>query len=149
MGKDMKMASSKKRRIKDLIILIAINLTLLVVALLFKLIFEGRGDVAQCYLLNEFSIPCPTCGGSRAVYALLRLDIISAFIFYPPLFAGIFLLLHFDILSLIHIVKPSSPLPAIPKWEYLILPLSIILFFITRLVLLFGFGVDLLKVAAF
>ncbi len=36
-----------------------------------------------CLFQSIFGLPCPGCGMSRALFALLRLDIVSAFKFHP------------------------------------------------------------------
>ena len=44
-----------------------------------------------------FKIPCPTCGVTRAVISLLRLDLKSYFYFHPlsvPLIAVVLMMIH-------------------------------------------------------
>lgn len=138
----------ERGRRRDLIILVILNFSLLAFAIAFKLIFDNGSEASPCYIYNEFGLPCPTCGGSRAVYALLGMDILSAFLYYPPLFYGIFLILHLDVLCICHIIKGGGKSPSLPKWEIIALPIVIIAFFLLRLVLLLGFGTDLIEIAS-
>lgn len=136
---------SKRKR--NLTILLCINASLLFSAILFKLVFDTDTPITMCKLYEATSLPCPACGGSRAVYALLEFKIASAFVFYPPLFVGIFIILHFDILNLFHILKPCEKAPSIPSFELILIPASIISFFFLRLFLLICLKTNLLEIA--
>ena len=50
-----------------------------------------------CPFLYLFGVPCPTCGVSRALLSLLRLDIRGYFYYQPmalPLLVAVWLMLH-------------------------------------------------------
>jgi len=54
----------------------------------------------MCPILRFFQIPCPTCGVTRALFALLRLDIESYLQFHPLalfLVGSVWLLFHKDL----------------------------------------------------
>ena len=54
-----------------------------------------------CYFHEITSIPCPTCGSTRAILALVRGDIVSAFLFNPLFFVLILFISLWGGISLI------------------------------------------------
>ena len=43
----------------------------------------GISDVKICFIRNATGIPCPSCGSSRAVEALIHGDVIASVLFNP------------------------------------------------------------------
>ena len=103
-----------------------------------------------CGLVQIYHLYCPGCGGTRAVAALLRLDILGSLIANPiPLYAGI-LLVHTWI-SLLHniiVSRPGNPSPKLwdilKTWEMWGILVVVIGNFILRNILLVAFNIDLL-----
>ncbi len=97
------------------------------------------GDKAfQCIVQRLFSIYCPACGGTRAVGYLLSFRFKEAFLSYPPLFVGIALLLWINFLYLKCIYKNNILYIRRHKYyEFLSLPIAILLTFIVRNTMLF------------
>ena len=58
----------------------AVALTLLLTSPLAAAFVPGLPD---CFFKSTFGVPCPTCGGSRALEALARLDVAHAFRWNP------------------------------------------------------------------
>ena len=69
--------SNKKKLILAYVIFFLVGIALVVLSL-FKIPFE-------CMFYNYTSIPCPSCGMTRAFKSLLSFDIMQAF-WYHPLF---------------------------------------------------------------
>jgi hypothetical protein len=138
-----------KERRKVLFIFILINTALLLSTFVFCVVFNPKsiiesGKTYTCVFQKLFNIYCPGCGGTRSVGYLLSLDFKNAFLFYPPIFVGILLILYFDILLLISFKKNTlSLLGKFKYFEFLLIPISIILTFALRNVFLY-FGIDFL-----
>ena len=137
-----------RARKKDLIILISVNVFIVAFAVFYKLIFDTDTPISECAAYKAISLPCPGCGGSRAVFALFELRPVSSFLFYPPLFVAIAIILRFDIRALVHVIKPKGKAPSVSLAELIIFACSVVLFFTLRIVLLLGFGVDLINIAS-
>lgn len=99
--------------------------------------------LSECSFKTHFGMYCPGCGGTRALIALLQGDVIQSLKYNP-----IILLFILDILSmtLLSIVENRSQEKyrgvKIRLFVNLSFLLFIILFFITRNVLLYKFGID-------
>ena len=74
-----------------------IGIHLLPFAVLFIYIISGMYSLTLCPVLIIFSLPCPCCGVTRAITALIRLDFTSyveANIMAPFLCSAVLLFLH-------------------------------------------------------
>ena len=134
-GGKVKMQKDRKKHLFSLIIL---NLSLLLVSFIYNILFE-RGKIGNCQFYQAFGLYCPGCGGSRSLNALLNFSFIKSFVYYPPIIITSLLILYIDtrlILSLFSLRRYKFN----PK-ILLIIPLSIIVSFIIRYILL-GFGID-------
>lgn len=124
-----------------------LNGVLLIAALLYAIIGQtGLGTgLLRCRVMEHLGVYCPGCGGSRAVMALLRLDLAGCFFYSPFVFTAFMLLLGAD-LSVIAALIENDPTPVRRfnlNW-LLVLPAVLILTCLVRNVLLLGFGIDLL-----
>lgn len=52
------------------------------------LALTGRIPLEPCWFYTHWGIYCPGCGGTRAVLALLRLDLVRAVYYHPPMMAA-------------------------------------------------------------
>lgn len=107
---------------------------------------EERGiPLFACVLKERAGIYCPGCGGSRALLALLRFDIVSSLRFYPAMLP--LTLLLFDLYIRICLTAFSRGKDYVSSFRfssfYGILSI-VLLTFLLRDVLWLGFGVDLL-----
>lgn len=99
--------------------------------------------IIECPTHFIFNIYCPTCGGTRALIALLRFDIISALKYNAFVVYLVCLFIYFDAFILINILKNKKSF--IPKIWGIITLVLMILFFIFRNIAVFKFGVDYLS----
>ena len=134
-------------RARVLIPFLIFNIALLIFAACYAhftaaAIEEGR-ELVSCYMKHSLGIYCPGCGGSRAVIALFRLDIIASVRYNPLPLIMLLIILYADALALISVVKGSYyPIKSFNLNILIIIPVAAILFFFLRLYLVFGLGID-------
>ena len=73
-------------QLKNKLIITAVYVAVLIIFWALKI---------PCIYRHFLSVPCPGCGMSRAVFALFRLDLASAFSYHPCVFAMPVLYLYF------------------------------------------------------
>ena len=131
-------------RQKNLIFLAAINLSLILFAIIYTLFFStrGEGEGFVCYAKKNLLIYCPGCGGSRSLSAFLRFDILESFRLYPPIPISFAVVLDYDA-RMLHTILRKHKKP-IKYYSFLLIPISIILTFLIRNILLHGFEIDTL-----
>ncbi|MBO5907550.1 MAG: DUF2752 domain-containing protein [Clostridia bacterium] len=141
------MKNKINQRKKALFLLIFINLSLLFLSLGYALVIHLSGEkyVVECAFKNIFGLYCPGCGGSRSVLYLYKLDFLSAFLAYPPIYLLLFFLVYLDTRAIISIAKDE------PKYFssfnlniLIIIPVFILVFFLLRNIALVVFGYDFL-----
>ena len=131
-----------RARRRHIIIFITLNLSVLVLAFIYNILFE-EGLIGKCVFLDTFGLYCPGCGGSRSLNFLLKFDLINSFIYYPPIIITVLILLYANLRLLLAIIKKTETVTKIDYRLFLIIPVAIILNFVIRNILLF-FGIDLL-----
>ena len=130
---------------KNLIIFTVMNLSLILFATVYTLLFSHKGDseLFSCVFKETFGLYCPGCGGSRSLSAFMRLDFLSSFILYPPIIISALAVLSYDarlILSLIY--KNDRFTSGYRFFIFLSIPVSVFLTFIIRNILLLFFKID-------
>ena len=136
-----------KNRKRIILYFSLLNITSLIAAILFSLIFKPKeliqnGGKSTCIFQKLFNFYCPGCGGTRSFGYLLSFDFINSFLFYPPILIGLFLIIFVDILFIFSFKKDSlEPIKKHKYFEFLLIPVSIILTFLIRNLLLF-LGID-------
>ena len=99
----------------------------------------------KCSMVENLHIYCPGCGGTRSVYALLHLDIISSIRYNIVVPFGIFVFLFYDIRAIISVVKKEENFFEKQKFILVYVFIGILLInFVVRNILLWGFGIDLI-----
>lgn len=137
--------TDKRKRI--IFIFTLFNSLILLFTIGFCLIFEPKSVLENspsytCLFQKRFGIYCPGCGGTRSLAYLLSFDFINSFIYYPPNIIGLLLIIYFNILLIISLKKDSLSLLGKHRYfEFLIIPVSILLNFVIRNALLY-FGID-------
>ena len=96
----------------------------------------------DCVLHDWLLIYCPLCGGTRAIGALLRLDVLAALRYNAyAVFLAITVLIY-DALAWIRLFRGEKKLLRISRRAWLIYVGLLLGYWILRNVLLIGFGVD-------
>lgn len=119
---------------------------LLGVALLFPLYQRLMGWVspmlAGCFFHDRLFLYCPFCGGTRAVGALLRLQLVQAWNFNPVVTIGVFTFLLLDLLAFIRLLRGKSRLYPIPAWGWIVAVVILLAYGILRNYLMLRWGYD-------
>lgn len=121
-----------------------INGILLFVLLFFPFYWKHIMNLSfnKCGLVEYLHLYCPACGGTRAFYAMLRLDVLSAFVYNPIVPIGFIGFIAYEIDMIKHLIlKTDRELISHPWIIYAILIFWGV-YFIVRNVLLF-YGIDL------
>ena len=133
---------------KNFKIFIILNSVLILYAIAYSLYFNltlGTEKEIVCVIKNTFGIYCPGCGGSRSLSAFLRLDFIKSFILYPAIPISAFLVFGYDVRLLLSLFKKNTKYTDGYKfYEFILIPIVIILTFIVRNVLLLIFKTDVI-----
>ena len=126
------------------IIFIAVNIAALLAIPMFMIYFNltSTNGVAECALHRVLNLYCPSCGGTRALWSMLTLNIWASILYHPMVLLGAALFLYCDIRAFISIVRKEEyviHLSRLLGFGYIGL---IVGFFVLRNVLLL-LGVDL------
>ncbi len=104
----------------------------------------GDGRVSLCPMHDLWHIYCPGCGGTRAMVALLRGQIVHSLACNPLsayLAAGF---VAFDVRAAIAIARDEPRALHLRAWYFWLLLAITVVFFVLRNVMLVSFGVDYL-----
>lgn len=97
-----------------------------------------------CFVRELFHIYCPGCGGSRSLVALLKLQIVRSFLYYPALPYTVGVILGYDVCLLLDAkTKSESFTRKYPKWLWILIPVIIAFTCLLRNLLLLN-GIDTL-----
>ena len=132
---------------KNLKILIIMNSLLLLYAIAYTLYFnltKGSEREIVCVIKSTYGFYCPGCGGSRSLTEFMKLNFIKSFILYPAIPISALLVLGYDARLLISVIKRDSKYTDNYRfYEFILIPIAIILTFALRNILLLGFGIDI------
>ena len=136
----------KNKSKENLLILIILNSSLILFGVIYTLIFTFKKELIMdgaCSFQERFRLYCPGCGGSRSLACFMRLDLINSFIYYPPITVSAIVLIDYDRRLLTSVIKgKDSYISNFKYYTFLLIPISIILTFIIRNILLLFFGID-------
>ena len=137
-----------KFRKRVLLITVISNLSLLAVAAVYAYLTVKSGEsgreIIPCFIKHNFLIYCPGCGGSRSVAALLSLDVLGSFIYYPAIPYTVGVLVFGDMMAVLSFIRDTKePLSRITSKPFLVIPVIVIVNFLVRNILLFN-GIDYL-----
>ncbi len=98
--------------------------------------------MSGCFLHDFLFLYCPVCGGTRAVSALLRLDLLAAFGYNAFVVLLVFLFLIGDGIAWVRFLRHKSPYFRVPALCWVVLAVSLVLFWILRNYLMIAYGID-------
>ncbi|MBQ7314807.1 MAG: DUF2752 domain-containing protein [Clostridia bacterium] len=97
----------------------------------------------DCIVRDTIGIYCPSCGGSRSVNALLSLDLLGAWRYYPPIPITVLLLCEVDVrLCFDLLTRGERGMSTYRPWRWLIVLIAILVTFLVRLLAVTVWGVD-------
>lgn len=137
-------------RKKAVIILLVSHIALLSVCLIYKLIFDvTAGEAFSCKFFSAFGVRCMGCGGSRSLMALLEFNLIKSFLLYPPILISCVFILDVDIRAIKAVyLNTAAPIKRFKAAWTVVIPASIVLTFLVRLIAMLFFKTDLVAQAA-
>ena len=122
------------------------NAALVIAAVAFLLIALLKQRVYlpifECVTYKFFHLYCPLCGGTRAIFALLGLDVISAVKYNPFLFYLALAFVAYEIKAGVSAFKGKIDAFIVPKWLVWVTSALFVAFFIGRNLLMIAWGID-------
>ncbi len=131
---------------RSALIWIGVHVAAVIAILLFPL-YRRIAELAtlvlsSCVLHDRFHLYCPLCGGTRAIGAILSGDFLAAFSYNPFVTLLLALLVAWDILALIRLLRGRQRIFALPTWVWITLMAVALAYGILRNVLLIAVGYD-------
>lgn len=95
-----------------------------------------------CVLHNRLFLYCPVCGGTRAVEALLRLDLLGALRMNAFVTLGILTAVAIDAWAWVRFFQKKRPWFCISPWFWVVMAVSLVGYTVLRNLLMVVWGVD-------
>ena len=132
------------QKLKNLIIANVIVLFAVIgFVLLSKYVTDKEGY--ECSFYSLIHLYCPACGGTRALYALARLDIIASIRYNVTVPCGGFVYAYYNVRGFIAAIKNNTEYFAKQKYTLcIVLAVVLVLNFIIKNTLLLVWGIDIM-----
>ena len=132
-----------QRRMKRLIIS---NIIVLLASIAFAIVagILSRNGMWKCMTVEVYGLYCPGCGGTRALFSLLKLDFLSMLKYNPILPMAILVYAYYNVRAFIEIKRNNEQYFAKNKYRliYVVIAFGFIYFLVRNILLLNG--IDLL-----
>lgn len=114
--------------------------------LLGLLLLKQRGFLPNppCVLHDLFHVYCPGCGGTRALFDLLKGDILQSLYHNPAVLLGAILIAYYELGAVITLVRRDGRHYGLKTWPVYAYGLFVGLYTVVRDILLVVAGIDLL-----
>ncbi len=133
----------EKNETKKFVILHAIlALGVILFSLYRRLMLRVTLPFPGCIFHDCLFLYCPLCGGTRAVAAFLRGDLLLAFRSNAFVALVLALLLILDVVAFIRLLRKKNPFFRMPVWVWWGGALLLLLYFVLRNVLMIAYGYD-------
>lgn len=104
----------------------------------------GNGRISACPMHDLWHIYCPGCGGTRAMIALLRGQLLHSLACNPLSAYAVVGFMVYDIRAAVAIARDERRVLHLKAWYFWAMLAITVVFFILRNVLLIRFGIDYL-----
>lgn len=146
-AEDEKSQSVSRQRKRAAAVLALINIFVFLTVVLFPLycdyMWYGDGsDYRGCLFAHVFKLYCPFCGITRSLWYLMKLDIVSSFVFSPFVLAAVTAFVYCDVKAFVSLIKGKEHIVYISPWISRTLVAVLLLTFIVRNILLVFCGYD-------
>ena len=125
---------------------IVLHALLLLGALLFPLyrtLAQGLTRYVPGCVLHDFCfLYCPLCGGTRAVGALLRLDLLGALQYNAFVTIALLAVLVMDVVALVRLIQKKQRLLPLPSWSWIPFVTLLLVYAVLRNYLMIAHGYD-------
>ncbi len=102
------------------------------------------GDDDTCGLHRILHLYCPACGGTRAVKALFGGKFLTALSLFPPVYVALAIAIELHVRAVVAYKREDFfPITHYPKNRWVILGISVALWFFVRNLLLIVWKIDL------
>ena len=98
--------------------------------------------LSGCFLHDRLFLYCPLCGGTRALEALLHLDLLTAFRYNALVVILAFIVLILDIWGLIRLLSGKNVLIPLKGWCWVALSVLVVIYAFLRNYLMIVHGYD-------
>ena len=136
-----------KERRRATVLFLVFNLAILSLSFTYLILvnlYDGAVSDPTCRFQQVFSLYCPGCGGSRALRALMRLDLVSALRLHPPLVSALPLVVYAEVLLILGILRCDARyITRFKIWTLTVPVIFAVVFFFVRNALLLS-GIDIL-----
>lgn len=135
----------KLSRKEQWIVFGGVNVVLLLALLFIPLYLQlaSRFPIGECALYKQLGVYCPACGGTRAMGALIRFELLDSLRYNPLVPIGALVLVAYESFMLRYLIK-NEPRPLFFKKSVAIVLIGAwVVYLVARNVLLV-FGIDLL-----
>ena len=95
-----------------------------------------------CVIHDRLFLYCPVCGGTRAVEALLRLDLLDALRLNTFVTLAILTAVVLDVMAWIRYAQKKMPLFCIRPWFWVVMAGGLVVYTVVRNLLMVVWGID-------
>lgn len=133
------MEDSRKKLIRQFFLM---NACVVAVAAAFLLIAFLNLPIFDCVSYRFFHLYCPLCGGTRAIFALLELDVLGALRYNSFIFYLAFAAIAYDVKVCVGVFRGREDAFTMPKWLIWLTAVLFALFFVGRNLMMIAWGID-------
>lgn len=98
--------------------------------------------MSGCVLHDYLFLYCPLCGGTRAVEALLCLDLPLALRYNAFVVCALLSFLVLDVIAWVRFFRRRTPLFSVRGWVWIVGAVALLLFWLLRNYLMIAHGID-------
>lgn len=98
--------------------------------------------IPECFLHDFLFLYCPFCGGTRALGALLKLQVVDAFLYNPLVVLMAVFAIAVDLRAFVRLRRGEREIYPIPNWAWILSLVILIFYGVLRNFLMIRYGYD-------